>query len=390
VGILKTSYEKLYIYTFGDLLVRREEDLLFSGRGTRLNKEWRLFLMLLFRRGETLSYHYLIDRLDLDKNVTPKQSLRTLVYRLRKELNISGCDFILSEEGGYSFNTDSCYWLDSRYFAGLVEKAREARDEDEERRSLDFYRRALDLYRGGFLDGQKLKCKQIIDRKQEYRQLYIEAVQEAGELHAARDNYDEAIDLYETALQIHPYSLELYLDLVTTFKKQGRPDMALIRAEEAASFLKNSHMELPSELELEIRHRLPADRGSSPAEFLDHNIIENERIMECGPLTFNNFYALEKRRAERSHSPLHLVQFRLTEGESPARMREAEVILREVLEGKLRSADIVSRWKPRHFMLLISGMEEEEIGVILERIDRSYRDSFPPSDVNLSYEYEEV
>ncbi|GEM_PF-1431962 len=387
---MKTSYEKLYIYTFGDLLVRREEELLFSGRGRQLNKQWRLFLLLLFQRGETVPYNYLIEQLNLDKNFTPRQSLRTLVYRLRQELSISGCNFILSKEGGYSFNSDSCYWLDSRYFTGLVEKAREAGDEGEEKRALDFYRRALDLYRGGFLEGQKLKCREMIDRRQEYRQLYLEAVRESGKLNLARDNYEEAIDLYETALQTHPYSLDLYLDLISAFKEKGQPDMALVRAEEAASFLKNSHMELPEELELEIKNRLPADRGSSPAGFLNHNMIENERILECGPLTFNNFYALEKRKAERSQTPLYLIQFKLTEGESPAGMREAEVILREVLQDKLRAADIVTRWKPRHFLLLITGMEEEDIGVMLERIDRSYRDRFPPSDVSLNYEYEEV
>ena len=83
---MTNSYQKLYVYTFGKLIIRKNDKTLFSGN-RNLNKRWKLFLILLINRGKTISDQKLIEELNLNNNVTPIQSLRALVYRIRKEIS---------------------------------------------------------------------------------------------------------------------------------------------------------------------------------------------------------------------------------------------------------------------------------------------------------------
>jgi two-component SAPR family response regulator len=133
---MTVSYQKLYIYTLGDFLVRKEDETIFSGENSYLNKRWRLFLYLLFNKGKKISDQELIQQLNLEENVSPHQSLRALVYRLRKDLNFENGNFILNEKGGYLFNPESSYWLDTQYFTGMVEKANSFK---EKNKALDHY-----------------------------------------------------------------------------------------------------------------------------------------------------------------------------------------------------------------------------------------------------------
>lgn len=104
---MTVHYRKLYIYTLGNFLVRGENEVLFSGENKYLNKRWRLFLHLLFNKGNKVTDNELIKELDLEQNVEPHQSLRALVYRLRKDLRFTDSKFILSDQGGYVFNPQS-------------------------------------------------------------------------------------------------------------------------------------------------------------------------------------------------------------------------------------------------------------------------------------------
>lgn len=99
---MAVSYQKLYIYTLGDFLVRKEDKTIFSGENSYLNKRWCLFLYLLFNKGQKVSDQELIKQLNLEENVSPHQSLRALVYRLRKDLNFENGNFILNENGKFN------------------------------------------------------------------------------------------------------------------------------------------------------------------------------------------------------------------------------------------------------------------------------------------------
>lgn len=378
---------KLYIYTFGNLLVRKEEKILFSGENKNLNKRWHLFLLLLFNKGKKLTDQELIRKLALDENVVPRQSLRALVYRLRKDIKLDGTDFILSEQGGYSFNPDSKYWLDIDYFFNMIEKAKE---KDDDQKALRLYKRALDLYEGAFLNNQYITDNYLIKLRSYYRELYLKAVASTGDILINLNRFQEAIEMYEMALKTHPKSIGLYLDMIDAFKKNNRPDLALIKTEEAMAFLKNFNLPMPPELQQEISDFFETDIDEDPAYYLEKNKLCQGDIFQCGPMTFASIFSLEKRRAKRNNYSISLIHFQLNGKATPVDVNKSEIILRDILMENLRESDVITRWKPRHYLMLAIDQPGDEVEMLLSRIDRLYNDEFPPSEINLSYSYQNL
>ncbi|MFW6378215.1 MAG: BTAD domain-containing putative transcriptional regulator, partial [Bacillota bacterium] len=379
------AQKKLYIYTFGNLLVRKEEKVLFSGENKNLNKRWHLFLLLLFNKGKKLTDQELIQKLELDENVEPRQSLRALVYRLRKDIKLDGTDFILSEQGGYTFNPESRYWLDIDYFFNIIEKAKE---NDDQERALRLYKRGLELYEGAFLNNQDITDNYLIKLRSYYRELYLKAVARTGDILINLNRFQEAIEIYEMALKTHPKSIGLYLDMIDAFKKNNRPDLALIKTEEAMAFLKNSNLPMPPELQQEITDFFETDIDEDPAYYFEKNKLCQGDVFQCGPMTFSSIFALEKRKSRRNNYDISLIHFQLNGKATPVDINKSEVILQDVLMENLRESDVVTRWKPRHYLMLAIDETEEEIKRLLARIDELYNEEFPPSDINLSYSYQ--
>ena len=381
------SYEKLYIYTLGDFLVRKEDKIIFSGEKSYLNKRWRLFLYLVFNKGKKISKQELIKKLNLEENVSPNQSLRALVYRLRKDLNFSDNNFILNEKGGYLFNTKSSYWLDTQYFTGMVEKAKSTKEKND---ALDLYREAISLYKGEFLKEQKLDNINFNLLRVKYQEVYKEAVIELGNIFSRDRKYSEAVDLYKNALQINPLNIDYHTNLIESYKKLGRPDLALMKTEEAILYLKNTNLPMHENLNIGINNFFKNDIQDNPEKILESNKICRGDVFECGPMTFASVYSLEKRRNIRDEKDIFLVHIKINGTRSVKKLVRAEKILRQTINRTLRSNDIMTRWKARYYLILLVDIEVEKIEQILERIQNSYNEQFPPAETSISYSYQKV
>ncbi|MFP4020881.1 MAG: BTAD domain-containing putative transcriptional regulator [Halanaerobium sp.] len=384
---MSVSYEKLYIYTLGDFLVRKEDKTIFSGEKSYLNKRWHLFLYLVFNKGNKISKQELIKELNLEENVSPNQSLRALVYRLRKDLNFGNNNFILNEKGGYFFNTESSYWLDTQYFTGMIEKANETKEKNN---ALDLYREAVSLYKGEFLKNQKLDNIKFNLLRVKYQEVYKEAVIELGNILSRDKKYEEAVDLYKNALQINPLNVDFHTNLIENYKKLGRPDLALMKTEEAILYLKNTNLPISENLNIGISNFFKKDIQEDPEKILESNKICRGDIFECGPMTFASIYSLEKRRNKREKKDMFLVHIKINGTKSVKKLVRAEKILRQTINQTLRSNDIMTRWKSRYYLLLLVDIEVEKIDKILERIQNLYNDQFPPAETSISYTYQKV
>ncbi|MFW6268747.1 MAG: AfsR/SARP family transcriptional regulator [Bacillota bacterium] len=383
-GSFISSYGKVYIYTLGQLFIRHGDKVLFSGN-RKLNKRWKLFLLLLCRRGQTISDQQLISELNMAENATPRQSLRALVYRLRRDLAArhSSSSFIYTERGGYGFNPESDFWMDGRQFKNMIETG-------TKEESLEKLNYALRMYKGIFLKNQKLDNNKLLKKRKEYSELYLNAVNTTAELLKKNNGeYDKIIDLYETSLQLYPLNVNMYLELIKTLKEAGKLNRARVRAEEIMSFLRNSDIKVPMRLEELVSDFFKIDLAQKPEFMLNNNSINN-KIFECGPVTFSNIYNLEKRRAERKNNEIFLIHFQLNNTGNPHKMREAESILRKTLHEHLRSSDVITRWEPRHYLLLAVGLSEKEIKIILQRIENKFRDRYFSQKINLTYKYQNI
>ena len=384
---MSVNYQKLYIYTFGNFLVRKEDKIIFSGENSHLNKRWQLFLYLLFNRDKKISNQKLIKLLNLEENVSPQQSLRALVYRLRKDLDLKNSKFIINSKKGYLFNSDSSYWLDCQYFSGMIKRAKSI---EEKERSLDLYQEAISLYKGSFLNNQQLNDIKFNQLQEKYQELYKEAVLKLGKIFAEDKKHKKAVDLYEKAIQLNPLNIDFYTALISSYKKMGRPDLALTKTEEALLYLKNTDLPVPEKLNLEINNFFKTDIQKAPQSILENNKLCRGDIFECGPMTFASIYSLEKRRSRRQDKNIYLVHIKINGTSAAKKLAKAEKILRRTINNALRSNDILTRWKTRYYLVLFVDIKASTVDKILKRIQNLYNDSFPPAETSVSYSYQEV
>lgn len=379
------GYEKLYINSLGELLVKKGEEVIFSGLGNKINKRWKLFLILLFNKGEVVYDNKLFQELNLTENTDPHQALRALIYRLRKDIRNREGNYIFSENGGYIFNEGSPYWLDAERFEELIKKASEVEAVEKAK----YYSQAIELYKGDFLENQELASKELLQVRQKYRKQFVEVIKEAAELYRKQEKYQEAIKLYETGLQVDNINIDFYGNLIKVLKEMNRPDQAIIRAEEALSIFNNYGVDMSGELADEISELVVKRERYNLDEILASEPDEGEAF-ECGPITFSKILELERRRNQREDRNIYLVDFKLLQGESPGSMIEAEYLLYINLLNHLRAYDLITRLRPGNYLLMLVDIKEAEAKEITARIEKEYDDSLPPAEIKLSYEMKQL
>ena len=379
------NYENLIINTLGQLLIKKGDEVILSDQGLKLNKRWRLFFILLFNRGERVSDNKLIQELGLTDNTDPNQALRALIYRLRQDIKNREGNYIFSENSGYIFNAGSPFWLDTEKFDELVKKGEKAEAVDKAK----YFRQAIQLYKGNFLEDKELISKELLNIRQQYSSKFAEIILTAAGICKDQGNYQEAINFYETGLQVDNINVEFYYDLIQILKEIKRPDQAVIKAEEAMSIFNNFGIKIPVKLQQEISVLISNDNKQSMEEMITDD-IENHKAFECGPITFSKIVDLERRREKRGDRNLYLVSFKLMHQGSPLQMIDAERILHKNLLDSLRAYDLVTRLKPREYLLMLVEITEKEVEKIIARIVEEYNESMPPPEIMLDYEYRKV
>ena len=379
------NYDNLIINTLGELSVKKGDEIIYTEQGPKLRKRWRLFLILLYNKGEKISDTRLIQELDLADNSKPNQALRALIYRLRQDIRNREGNYIFSESGGYIFNEGSPFWLDTEKFDQLIEKGNQV----EAVEKIKYYQQAIQLYKGDFLENSELTSKKLLNIRQQYRSEFTETIKKAAEICKEQEDYQQAIELYETGLQVNNINIDFYYNLIQLLKEIKRPDQAAIKAEEAITIFDNFNIKISAELQQEISSLISINNINS-IEAMVSDEIENEKAFECGPITFSKIVNLERRRSKRLDRDIYLVTFKLIYQLSPSQMIEAERILYKNLLNNLRVYDLITRLKPREFLLLLIDISEKEIKKIINRIIEEYDESLPPPEIMLDYEYKKV
>ncbi|MBF8437019.1 hypothetical protein I0Q91_08020 [Halanaerobiaceae bacterium Z-7014] len=379
------NYDNLIINTLGELSIKKGDEIIYTEQGPKLRKRWRLFLILLFNRGEKISDTRLIQELNLADNSNPNQALRALIYRLRQDIRNREGNFIFSENGGYIFNEGSPFWLDTEKFDQLIKKGNQV----EAVEKIKYYRQAIQLYKGDFLENSELTSKELLNIRQHYRSKFTEIIKMAAEICKEQGDYQQAIELYETGLQVNNINVDFYYNLIQLLKEVKLPDQAVIKAEEAMSVFDNYDLEISAEFQQEISSLISMDNNLSMEDMISDE-IENEKAFECGPITFSKIVNLERRRSKRQDREIYLVKFKLMRQVSPSEMIEAERILHKNLLDNLRVYDLITRLKPREYLLLLVDISEKEVEKIIGRIIEEYDESLPPPEIMLDYEYKKV
>jgi DNA-binding SARP family transcriptional activator len=174
------------------------------GGGFRRRAKVRaLFTILALHRGQAVRRDILLAGLWPDKaRKTALHNLNTTVYHLRHSLEPTlehGPDSTYVQRRGdlYLLAGGRSHWLDVDAFENKLAAAHRVGNADHSER---LYRQAIALYRGEFLADLNAYQLDYWAERARYRQLYLDALQELGDLLAAQDRDDEAKELYRKVL----------------------------------------------------------------------------------------------------------------------------------------------------------------------------------------------
>jgi len=211
IGKAPAMLPLLRIQLLGNTNVWRADGALVDGPNWRKRKA-QILLAFLALHSQPVHREVLIEALWPDlEYAAALHNLNTTVYHLRKSLAPAlhagtrqhGFDsrYIRYEGNCYCLDVGPSLWLDVAAFETGIAQARREPDPEQ---AINFYRNALSWYQGDFLSNLGADTAWCSRERDRLRDLYLDALEEAGHLHEGRQEYRQANEMYWKALSADP------------------------------------------------------------------------------------------------------------------------------------------------------------------------------------------
>lgn len=357
-----------------------------------------LFAYLLLNRFEQISQERLIESLWPDeKSDDPANALKNLVYRLRRVLsnhvNLDGNNCIVIKNGTYAWNTEIPCIIDAEGMENWWKKA--SIESLPACTRIEYYNKAISLYKGRFMadfffDGWGAPISSY------YQSLYMNCVCEALALMEKERRFEDIIVLCEAAITMEPYEEILHEYLLKSLISLNKKNKALNHYNAISKkFYKDLgvklcdsirclHKELIKDLK-SVETDISAIKGAMKGSDYE---ADNGAFL-CDFEIFKHFYRLELRSAERAGQSVFLCLFTMS---STKEITGKSVIinamekLQDVIISSLRKGDVVSRFSPMQFILMLpTSYENGEkiIERIMIRFNKEFKNPLIKIDANL-------
>ncbi|NLU32008.1 MAG: hypothetical protein GXX04_05245 [Clostridiaceae bacterium] len=354
-----------------------------------------LFVFLLLHRFENISQERLIEAMwPDDESDDPVNALKNLVYRLRKVISshgtLDGNECVVSKSGTYGWNCDVPCFIDVEELEKLWQKAKNEQLPVPER--IDLYKEAISLYKGRFMEDFYFEWW-VAPIASFYQNICMNCLHEVTKLLNEEKRYEEITALCEAAISTEPYEETLHEYLLKSLISSGKKSRAL----EHYNFIsKKFYKDLGVKLSDSIRclyKELINDLKSSETDIstIKEEMCdpESKGAFLCDYEIFKNIYRLESRTAERAGQSVFLCLLTMR---STVEISRNDVIiiamdkLEKVIVSSLRKGDVVSRFSPTQFILLLPlsyENGEKVIARILDRFRSEYKNPLIKIDTNL-------
>ena len=366
---------------------------------SRSKNLWNLFAYILLHRDRLIPLEELIEVLwGEDDCSNPSGALKTLMYRTRVLLEPftgGNIQLIKSQRGSYCWNGDVECSVDAEEFDTLC-RAAETTGDDEQK--LECYRKAVALYKGGLLPKFASELW-VVPLSTRYHNEYIDAVRKLSAMLAERELYDEMAEVCAHAVEVDPYDESLHAMYIRALVKQGKDASALeyydrttdmlyrnlgIRPSEELASLYNEIMQVGNTLETDLDVILGGLRETAdrPGAFV------------CDYGFFKEIYRLEVRRSRRTGACIHiaLVTIYNADGDTPSLsiLNRAMDGLLELLTSRLRRGDVISRYSPSQYVLMLPTANFEDGSHVMERIAEEYYRLHRRSYLTIHYKLRQI
>lgn len=371
----------LRVYMLGREDVTYNDEPIFLGRNNA-TKASKLLLLLLHCGEEGISRTKLLEDLYGREDILDAaNNLRVTVHRLKKLLADAGLpayDYIQSSEGVYRWVAPIPTEIDALEFRYLVEKAEIESDEDVK---AELFIRACEMYQGEFLP--RLSSEEwVILESARYKKLYFKALGWVSTYLKERGEYEKVLELVDVACRLYPFD-EWQAEKVECYIEQGRYDEALSEYERTAKLLFDELGVTPSENMMK-QFDMMSERISNKPQIL-HDIKEGLRETEevesgafyCTAPSFRDAYRMMKRSMERNGQSVYIMLCTITDGHGNC-MKECDKLkhmsdaLFLAIKNSLRRCDSFTKYNPAQFLIMLTGINEENCKIVEKRIVAAY------------------
>ncbi|MCL2078141.1 MAG: hypothetical protein FWH08_07045 [Oscillospiraceae bacterium] len=384
---------KLYITMLGEF------SLSYNGRviseRTRCSEKALMFLeYIIFFKDREITFDKLSAVLWENEEIeNPKGALKTLLHRLRIELNKLELDqnVFINRRGVYIFNNSLNYSIDTEEFDRACDYALKEKNPD---RKVAYASKAIELYKGDFLPKRRQSPWTNPVRAQYYSR-YINLMREVIDFLKLHNRRNDIIMLCERGLLSDPYNEFLHLNIIKSLAITGDSHNAHAFYQCSVNLLRKKHGRIPYYLQNRLEQALKSgdetydlysvlDGLSEESAQSGETLRKPDGAFYCEYELFKLIYHLELRHTERYEVPnsVLLVTLEGKNGNEPEALAEDMERLESVISSCLRNSDVYAKYSESQYVLMLHNVSETESPIITERLTREFLE-IGPQGVNL-------
>lgn len=372
--------KNLEINVFGELQIL-VDDVDISQTIWASKKKMALLELLILNSQRPMSVARLAEAIwGEHEDINAENALKTLVSRLRKDLDENGlAGAIVTMPGGYMWNPDLQAKIDVFRMEEICNNLSDAKSLDPDVR--DQFEELLQLYTDDLLPNSDLS-KWIAPKSVYYHDLYLKTVYHYIDLLNQEEDYGDIIRVCKIALDIDAFDSMLNLELMSALLKTDKSKEALEQYQNTTN-LQYTHLGLkPSDEILNFYKELIKGEKSTEAEIEEICAELRKGRPEAGAFVceyaiFNDIYHLQMRNLKRMGTAmfLALVGVRRMDNRQMEALELKQVLSRtlDVLRENLRQGDTISRYSPLQYVVLLPSVNNAKMGrMVLERIKKLF------------------
>lgn len=366
----------LEVTMFGGFVLRHNGKQLKLERNN-VTRSMQVLQMLLFYGEHGVPKNALIDQLfGYEVGVTnPANNLKVTISNLRRILKEAGLEntTVTFKAGSYYLVSSEDIFVDVLEFQHQAELALEKQDQEK-------LAAACELYAGDLLPHLE-NCDWVVVASVHYKELYAACVAELCEMLSQQEQWQQIFLVATKASALCPQENWDILRIRSLLSMQCYREAKEVYEETANRMLDDFGVK-PSERMTECIRQLDNVLPSSKATLdqlqdLLREDNEDKGAYYCPFPSFIDTYRTVNRMLERSGQSAYLMLCWITDKQGRRLEQRAQVaqIMPQVgaaIRASLRRGDIYTRAEGDRFLILLTGINQENCNIVIRRIDESY------------------
>lgn len=373
----------------------RVGDRTMGDQDNRSHQVWRVLEYLVAFRHREITQNEMIEAFWPDEQSdNPANALKNLIYRIRVLLTKAELpnakDIIVFSGGAYSWNNRLATVVDSEEFEALIKHADDETLVAEVR--VEQYLAALHLYRGDFLGAAATEAW-AAPLTAYFHSLYMRSVHRAAALLQDLGRNNEIVQICRSAAVIDQFDEGIHAALLRALARMKKPQLAIEHYQQVVSTFYNELGVKPSaelkgiyrEIVQDISH-VETSLDAIKEELVEGNVSRGAFV--CEYEIFKDVYRLIARSAARNGRATFIALLTATTmgsgAPSPKAITKGMDPLLCSACAELRRGDVVTRFSPTQYLLLLPALTFENGQSVTQRIIQNFRRGNPRSPLMIT------